>query len=76
MLSSHYLMSIEITTGARVEEPATNEGDIRDTDLIRGLGRSPREGNGNPLEYSYLENPRTVAPGRLQSIGLQRAGQD
>ena len=26
--------------------------------LIPGLGRSPGEGNGNPLQYSCLENPR------------------
>jgi len=25
--------------------------------LIPGLGRSPREGNSNPVQYSYLENP-------------------
>jgi len=25
--------------------------------LIPGWGRSPGEGNGNPLQYSYLENP-------------------
>ena len=29
----------------------------RDMDLIPGLGRSPGAGNGNPLQYSYLENP-------------------
>ena len=29
----------------------------RDADLIPGLGRSPGEGNGNPLQYSCLENP-------------------
>ena len=28
----------------------------RDLGLIPGLGRSPGEGNGNPLQYSYLEN--------------------
>ena len=28
----------------------------RDTGLISGLGRSPEEGNGNPLQYSCLEN--------------------
>ena len=28
----------------------------RDLGLIPGLGRSPREGNGNPLQYSCLEN--------------------
>ena len=28
-----------------------------DKGLIPGSGRSPGEGNGNPLQYSYLENP-------------------
>ena len=32
---------------------ACNAGDL---DLIPGLGRSPGEGNGNPLQYSCLEN--------------------
>ena len=32
-------------------------GDMGDTGLIPGLGRSPGEGNGNPLQYSCLENP-------------------
>ena len=35
----------------------TNAGDARDTCLITGLGRSPRVGNDNPLQYSYWENP-------------------
>ena len=30
--------------------------DVRDAGLIPGLGRSPGEGNGNPLQYSCLEN--------------------
>ena len=33
-----------------------NAGDLGDTDLIPGSGRSPEEGNGNPLQYSCLEN--------------------
>ena len=33
-----------------------NAGDLVDTDLIPGSGRSPEEGNGNPLQYSCLEN--------------------
>ena len=33
---------------------AINAGDLG---LIPGLGRSPGEGNGNPLQYSCLENP-------------------
>ena len=31
--------------------------DVGDPDLIPGLGRSPGEGNGNPLQCSCLENP-------------------
>ena len=34
-----------------------NAGDIRDTGLIPESGRFPGEGNGNPLQYSCLENP-------------------
>ena len=34
-----------------------NAGDIRDVGSIPGLGRSPGEGNGKPLQYSCLENP-------------------
>ena len=33
-------------------------GDLRDVGLILGSGRSPGEGNGNPLQYSCLENPK------------------
>ena len=32
-------------------------GDLRDVGSNPGLGRSPGEGNGNPLQYSCLENP-------------------
>ena len=37
-----------------------------DPDLIPGSGRSPGEGNGNPLQYSCLENS-TEKPGGLHS---------
>ena len=33
-----------------------NAGDARDSGLIARLARSPGEGNGNPLQYFYLEN--------------------
>ena len=36
------------------KESVCNSGD---PGLIRGLGRAPGEGNGNLLQYSYLENP-------------------
>ena len=40
--------------GSEVKASASNE---RDPSSIPGLGRSPGEGNGNPLQYSCLENP-------------------
>ena len=39
--------------GSVVQNLPANAGDA---DLIPGLGRSPGEGNGNPLQYSCLEN--------------------
>ena len=40
-----------------VKNPLANAGDTRDVGWITGLGRSPGEGHGNPLQYSCLENP-------------------
>ena len=40
-----------------VKNPPANARDIRDLGLISGSGRSLGEGNGNPLQYSCLENP-------------------
>ena len=40
-----------------VKNPSADAGDIRDTGLIPGSGRSPGVGNGNPLQYSCLQNP-------------------
>ena len=40
-----------------VKNPPANAEDVRDMDLIPGLGGTPGEGNGNPLQYSCLENP-------------------
>ena len=44
--------------------------------LIPELGRSPGEGNGNPLQYSCLENSMDRGAGGLQSMGSQRVGHD
>ena len=40
-----------------VKNPPASAEAIGDVGSIPGLGRSPREGNGNPLQYSCLENP-------------------
>ena len=43
--------------GAVVKNPRADAGDARDSGSIPRLGRCPGEGNGNPLQYSCLENP-------------------
>ena len=58
--------------GSDGKESACSAGDW---DSIPGSGRSPGEGNGNPLQYSCLENT-IEEPRRLWSIGLQRVGHD
>ena len=52
-----------------VENPPANAGDVG---LIHGLGRSPGEGNGNPLQNSCLGNPMD----RGAWWGCKRVGQD
>ena len=57
-----------------VKNPPANAGDTEDMGSILGLRRSLGEGNGNPLQYSCLENPigvwratvHGVAKGRIQ----------
>ena len=40
-----------------VKNPPANAGDVKDSDLISGWGKSPGGGNGNPLQSSCLEDP-------------------
>ena len=57
-------------------EPLANAGDIRDTGLIPGSGRSPEEGMATHSSILAWRIPRTEEPGGLQSMGSQRVGQD
>ena len=50
-----------------VKNPLANAGD---TGLIPGLGRSPGEGNGNPLQYSCLENSMHIGAWRATVDGV------
>ena len=42
--------------GTVKRNPPASAGDARDAGSVPGLGRSPGVGNGNPLQYSYLES--------------------
>ena len=72
----HYIYaSLMLPRASRValviKNPPANAGDLRDTCLIPGLGRSPGEVNGNPLQYSWLRIPWTEEPGGRSSMRLQ-----
>ena len=58
-----------------VKNLPANAGDVRDRNLIPGFGRSSRERNDNPLQYSGLENPngQRSLPG-YSSWGRKRVG--
>ena len=73
-ISSILIFSLELPWWLSDKESTCNAGD---EGLVPGLGRFPRGGNGNPLQYSCLENiPRTEEPCGLQSMGSHRAGGD
>ena len=59
-----------------MKNPPVNVGDIRDVGSIPGLGRSPGGENGNPLQYSCLDNPMDRGDRQATIHGLQRARHD
>ena len=56
------------------KESACNAGVAENSSSIPELGRSPRGGHGNPLQYPGWRIPWTEELGRLQFMGLQRVG--
>ena len=54
--------------GPVVKDLPANAGDTRDVGSIPGSGRSPGVGNGNPRQYSCLENSTDRGAAGLQSI--------
>ena len=62
------ILQVDFPSGSEGKESACNAGD---QGSISGSGRSPGEGNSNPLQYSFLEIPWAEEPDRLQSMRLQ-----
>ena len=52
----HVSIYLSVLGSSVVKNPPANAEDARDTGSIPRLERSPREGNGNRLQYSCLEN--------------------
>ena len=58
------------------KESTCNAGGARDVGLIPGSGRSPGRENGNPLQYSCLENPMDRGVWRATVHRVARVGHD
>ena len=56
-----------------VKNPSANAGDARDTGSIPRSGRSPGGRNGNPLQYSCLENPMDRGTWRATVSGVTKS---
>ena len=59
-----------------VKNPPTNAGnsrDVGDVGSVPGLGRSPGGGNGNPFQYSCLENPMDRGAWRATVHGVAKS---
>ena len=67
---SVFLISRGFPNGYAGKESVCNS---EDTDLIPGSGRSPEEGNGNPLKYSCLENPMDRGASRAMIHGITKS---
>ena len=52
LTDTEIIKGVCVSGGSVVKNLPANAGDGRDTALVPGLGRSPRGGNGNPLQYS------------------------
>ena len=69
----HHICRLNFPGGTDGKASAYSAGD---PGSIPGPGRSPGEGNGNPLQYPCLEISREEKPGGLQSMGSRRVGHD
>ena len=56
--------------GTVVKNSPANAGDL---DLIPGMERYPREGHGNPLQYSCLDNPMDRGAWQATDHGVARS---
>jgi len=66
-------LQLSIPHGSVVKNPPANAGDVGS---IHESGRSPGEGNGNPLKYSCLGNPKDKGVWWATVHGLQRVRHD
>ena len=70
LLQDQICLLLQVPGGSEVKASTCNAGDLG---LIPGSGRSPGEGNGNPLQYSCLENPMDGGACRATVHGVAKS---
>ena len=70
LIKDPLMQTLGFPGGSEDKAPACNAGD---PGSIPGLGRSPGEGNGNPLQYSCLENPMERGAWRATVHGVAKS---
>ena len=71
-IKKKYIMAWGFPGGTVKNQPA-DVGDTRDAGLIPGLGRCPGEGNGNSLQYFFLENSMDRIAWRARSHRIAKS---
>ena len=67
-----FSVTVGFPGGSVVKNPPADAGDIGEAGSIPGSGRSPGRGNGNPLQYSHLGNPKDNGVWWAKSMGSKR----
>ena len=65
-----YAKALGFPGGSDGKESASHAGDLGS---VPGLGRSPGEGNGNPLQYSYIGNPTDRGDWQATVLGWRKS---
>ena len=69
-MTERLILSDDFFGGSDCKESACTAGDLGSSP---GLGRSPEEGNGNPLQYSCLENPMDRGAWQATVLGIVKS---
>ena len=64
------MLGLVLQVALVVKNPPASAGNVKDMGSIPGLGRSPGGGRGNPLQYSWLENPMDRGSWRITVLGI------
>ena len=75
-VQTHYHSHRGFPDSAVIKNPPANAEDTRDAGSVPGFGRSTGEGNGNPLQYSRLENSMDRRVWLVIVHGSHRVGHD